>query len=84
MVRLFLLLMALIGLAAPAVAQRSNAIQPELVAETRGVPGGVVELAIVMHTSPGWHGYWLNPGDAGLPMSIEWELPAGSGIGQTS
>ena len=21
----------------------------------------------------GWHGYWLNPGDAGLPMRVEWE-----------
>jgi DsbC/DsbD-like thiol-disulfide interchange protein/cytochrome c biogenesis protein CcdA len=81
MVRLFLILMALVGAAAPAAAQRPNAIQPELVAETRGIPGGVVELAIVMHTSPGWHGYWLNPGDAGLPMSIEWQLPAGSGVG---
>ena len=41
------------------------------------MPGGEVELAIVMHTASGWHGYWLNPGDAGLPMKIEWRLPRG-------
>ena len=34
-----------------------------------------------MRTRPGWHGYWLNPGDAGLPMSVEWTLPAGWSVG---
>ena len=57
--------------------QRQNAIQPELVAQARAVPGSGTPLAIHMRTSPGWHGYWLNPGDAGLPMEVEWELPAG-------
>ena len=58
-----------------------NAIQPELVAETHAVAGGEVELALVMHTRAGWHGYWLNPGDAGLPMSVEWHLPPGWSVG---
>ena len=30
-----------------------------------------------MRTNPGWHGYWLNPGDAGLPMDVKWQLPPG-------
>ena len=34
-----------------------------------------------MRTKPGWHGYWLNPGDAGLPMSVEWQLPPGCRCG---
>jgi DsbC/DsbD-like thiol-disulfide interchange protein/cytochrome c biogenesis protein CcdA len=79
MLRWLFLLFALI--AAPAAAQlapRENAIRPELVAEWPAVPGGQVELAIVMHTRPGWHGYWLNPGDAGLPMKIKWQLPKGA------
>ena len=68
--------------AIPAAAQpRVNAIQPELVAEGPAVPGGEVELAIVMHTRPGWHGYWLNPGDAGLPMEVKWQLPPGYSVG---
>ena len=34
-----------------------------------------------MRTKPGWHGYWRNPGDAGLPMSVEWTLPPGWSVG---
>ena len=80
MMRFLLLLLALI--AAPAAAQpRVNAIQPELVAEGPVRPGGEVELAIVMHTQKGWHGYWQNPGDAGLPMKVEWTLPKGASVG---
>jgi len=82
MLRWLLALLFLIS--APAAAQlapRENAIQPELVAEGPAVPGGEVELAIVMHTQPGWHGYWVNPGDAGLPMDIKWQLPKGAGVG---
>ena len=67
----------------PAFAQlapRENAIRPELVAEGPVAPGGEVELAILMRTKPGWHGYWLNPGDAGLPMKIDWQLPQGASL----
>ena len=69
--------------AAPAAAQpaRQNAIQPELVVEAHAVPGAETELAILMRTRPGWHGYWLNPGDAGLPMTVEWTLPPGWRVG---
>jgi DsbC/DsbD-like thiol-disulfide interchange protein/cytochrome c biogenesis protein CcdA len=71
--RLFLLL-ALMFL--PALAH-ARGIEPELVAEGPAPPGGEVELAIHMRTNPGWHGYWLNPGDAGLPMDVQWRLPKG-------
>lgn len=81
MFRLLAIFLALL-IIQPASAQRprQNAIQPELIAEGPAVPGGEVELAILMHTQPGWHGYWLNPGDAGLPMTIEWQLPDGASV----
>jgi DsbC/DsbD-like thiol-disulfide interchange protein/cytochrome c biogenesis protein CcdA len=76
------LLMLLMLLLVPAVAAaRENAIQPELIAEGAAVPAEEVELAILMHTRPGWHGYWLNPGDAGLPMDVQWQLPPGFSAG---
>lgn len=75
--RLLILLMLLF---APAIAQ-ARGIEPQLVAEGPAPPGGEVELAIEMRTQPGWHGYWLNPGDAGLPMSVKWELPPGYSVG---
>ncbi len=83
MTRLILLLLALLG--TPALAQlpppRVNAIQPELTAEGPAIAGKPVELALAMHTRKGWHGYWLNPGDAGLPMQVEWHLPPGASVG---
>ncbi len=84
MLHRLLFLIALIW-ATPALAQLPppsvNAIQPEIVAETAATLGRPLDLAIVMHTRPGWHGYWLNPGDAGLPMRATWTLPAGASVG---
>ncbi len=55
----------------------ARGIEPQLVAEGPAPPGGEVELAIHMRPEPGWHGYWQNPGDAGLPMDVKWQLPKG-------
>jgi DsbC/DsbD-like thiol-disulfide interchange protein/cytochrome c biogenesis protein CcdA len=55
----------------------ARGIEPHLVAEGPAPAGGEVELAIHMRPAPGWHGYWLNPGDAGLPMDVKWQLPKG-------
>jgi DsbC/DsbD-like thiol-disulfide interchange protein/cytochrome c biogenesis protein CcdA len=60
-----------------APSKRENAIKPELVLQSHATPGSGVPMAIHMRTAPGWHGYWLNPGDAGQPMSVEWTLPEG-------
>ncbi|MEO6248772.1 MAG: protein-disulfide reductase DsbD domain-containing protein [Sphingomicrobium sp.] len=67
--------------AAGGLANGGNAIQPELVAEGSGRAGQPIDLAIVMHTTPGWHGYWQNPGEAGLPMQVAWQLPPGASAG---
>jgi DsbC/DsbD-like thiol-disulfide interchange protein/cytochrome c biogenesis protein CcdA len=63
------------------VLAEARGIEPQLVAEGPAPPGGEVELAIHMRTNPGWHGYWLNPGDAGLPMDVQWRLPKGFAAG---
>src|SRR5690242_19965594 len=75
-----LLLLLLLLFFAPASAE-GRGIEPQLVAEGPAPSGGEVELAIHMRPAPGWHGYWLNPGDAGLPMSIQWKLPKGFAVG---
>jgi hypothetical protein len=62
-------------LAAPALAAPTN-ITPQLLVEGPAAPGGEVTLALRMKPSPGWHGYWQNPGDAGQGMTPEWP-PAG-------
>ena len=60
---------------------QARGIEPQLVAEGPAPPGGEVDVAIHMRTNPGWHGYWLNPGDAGLPMDVQWQLPKGFSAG---
>jgi len=74
------LLLLLLLLLAPTLAG-AKGITASLVAEGPAPPGGEVELAIRMIPAPGWHGYWQNPGDAGLPMEVKWQLPPGFAAG---
>jgi DsbC/DsbD-like thiol-disulfide interchange protein/cytochrome c biogenesis protein CcdA len=67
-------------LAAPLAARETN-ISATLLAEGSAMPGGTVTLAIDMQPAPGWHGYWLNPGDAGQGMTLDWTLPPGAKVG---
>lgn len=34
-------------------------------------------LSVDLKMAPGWHTYYKEPGDAGMPTKIEWVLPAG-------
>ncbi|MFC3308879.1 protein-disulfide reductase DsbD family protein [Blastomonas aquatica] len=72
----------LAGLALPAAAQPlqrgPNNIAASLVAESAApAPGSTIDLAFAMTPKSGWHGYWQNPGDAGLGMTLTWDLPNG-------
>ena len=40
-------------------------------------PGETITAIVEMASAPRWHTYWRNAGDAGIPTTIEWELPAG-------
>ncbi len=75
LVTLLLHLCALV-LAVPALAAPPH-ITPQLLVEGPVAPGGTVTLAFLMKPAPGWHGYWSNPGDAGLGLSPTWILPTG-------
>ena len=58
-------------------------IRTQFLAESdRPAPGQTVDVAISMTPEPTWHGYWLNGGDAGFGMQIEWTLPPGVSIGK--
>ncbi len=80
----FLALAALLwaGLA-PAAAQidRAPKVQTRLIAERDVAPGGTVTVALEEDIREGWHTYWKNPGDAGAPTAIEWQLPPGWSAG---
>ncbi|NWK96036.1 thiol:disulfide interchange protein [Sphingobium lactosutens] len=44
-------------------------------------PGKGTTIAFAMVPEAGWHGYWENPGDAGLGMTVDWTLPKGVTVG---
>jgi thiol:disulfide interchange protein/DsbC/DsbD-like thiol-disulfide interchange protein len=58
--------------------QDGHHVTASLVVETRSlVPGQPLQLALRQQIPPGWHTYWSNPGDSGLPTTIDWTLPRG-------
>ena len=64
----------------PAQAQSGPApkVAARLIAETGEIaPGKSVTVALQENIRPGWHTYWSNPGEAGLPTEIKWTLPTG-------
>ena len=44
--------------------------------------GEAIRTVIVMKVSEGWHTYWENPGEGGMPPEIEAALPEGWKIGR--
>lgn len=76
--RTLLALLALTLIAMSPAHAQSTHIQPKLVAESASpAPGGSTALALTMAPEPTWHGYWVNGGDAGFGLSVEWNAPEG-------
>ncbi|WP_326542815.1 protein-disulfide reductase DsbD family protein [Pseudorhodoferax sp.] len=76
--------LALFALAPAAGAASSHQVntgqvRAELVAHAPEgvVPGKPLWLGLVIEHAPKWHTYWKNPGDSGLPTTLNWQLPAG-------
>ncbi len=56
--------------------------QVELISDASAlVPGKTFRVGVHFRLDPHWHVYWVNPGDAGLPVSVSWTLPAGFSAG---
>lgn len=55
--------------------------------QAAAAPGASIRLGILLEHAPGWHTYWRNPGDSGLPTEIVWRLVRDDGsplVGQTA
>src|SRR5664279_5701955 len=71
------LLSAMAGTVAAAPVKTQH-VEAELVPErTAFVPGQTTTVALRLRMEDGWHTYWQNPGDSGLPTTLAWTLPAG-------
>src|SRR5205823_11743755 len=44
-------------------------------------PGETVLAGVHLHMEKGWHTYWRNSGQSGLPTTIDWQLPVGITVG---
>ncbi len=61
---------------------KTEHVEAELVAErTAFIPGQSLTVALRLRMAEGWHTYWRNPGDSGLPTTLAWTLPAGATAG---
>ena len=77
------LLALLLPLSATAKAQSPIYVSGELIANGGVVvAGGNSKLALLMVPQKGWHGYWVNGGDAGFGMELQWTLPDGVIVGE--
>jgi thiol:disulfide interchange protein DsbD len=80
--------LVLLGLAA-ATARAAGPVAPDdlvqarlLTEQSSVAPGQTLWTAIHFAIKPGWHIYWRNPGDAGVPTAISWQLPDGFSAGE--
>ncbi|MEO6966042.1 MAG: thioredoxin family protein [Acidobacteriaceae bacterium] len=57
---------------------RTQHLTVELVTETNTIaPNHDFLAGLHFILDPGWHVYWINAGDAGLPPRVAWQLPVG-------
>lgn len=53
-------------------------VQAEIIFEHSSIqPKTPFWVGIRLQLDEGWHAYWKNPGDAGMPPQIDWQLPQG-------
>lgn len=69
--------------AQPGWASSEPIVEAQLVSDMAVVaPGETFHLGLHQVMPQGWHTYWRNPGDNGLPTEIRWDVPAGLTIGE--
>ncbi|MGQ0526799.1 MAG: protein-disulfide reductase DsbD family protein [Alphaproteobacteria bacterium] len=82
-----LVLLSLLCFMGPVQAMEDNLperlVQIRLIPEKARIePGGGIRIGIEQLIEPGWHTYWKNPGDSGVPPRVEWTLPEGFSAGE--
>ena len=63
-------------LVAPVTARAAVHAQIALLSETdQPRPGSTFLIGIRIVPDAGWHAYWSNPGDSGIPPTVQWTAP---------
>jgi|ERR1051326_649082 thiol:disulfide interchange protein DsbD len=69
----------------PAIAQQPSSAHArvELLARQNAIVAeNDLRVGIHFVLDPGWHIYWINPGDSGQPPVFKWQLPPGFSAGE--
>lgn len=85
--RIFLLFALLLTAPLTLLAQPGGAdpVTVELLTSHQEIDAGSdLDIAISFRVEKGWHTYWKNPGDAGAPISLTWQLPEGFTVSDIS
>ena len=62
----------------PSSIQAKHHTDVSLLANVTSIQQGVpFTVGVLMKMEKGWHTYWKNSGEAGLPTKIDWKLPSG-------
>jgi thiol:disulfide interchange protein DsbD len=60
----------------------ADLVKADLLADAASItPGQTLWVDLRLSVKPGWHVYWQNPGDSGLPTAVDWKLPSGFSAG---
>lgn len=55
---------------------KSEQVKADLMADVSAVkPGEAFTVGVLLTIEPGWHVYWLNPGDSGVPTTVKLKAP---------
>jgi len=83
-VRFFAFLSVLLaGVGGFAQSTQAQHARVELLARQASIsPGSDLQLGVRFVLEPGWHIYWINPGDSGQPLVLKWRLPDGFSAGE--
>jgi thiol:disulfide interchange protein DsbD len=52
-----------------------------LVNATAAAPGDTVRAGVLFTLDPGWHIYWRNSGESGLPTELDWQISTAAQVG---
>ncbi len=80
----------LVAVAGPLIPRHADAATAEspspveaslLAAVDAPKPGQRFSIGVLLTTRPGWHTYWINPGDSGLATRVRFTAPKGFEVG---
>ncbi len=60
-----------------AVSEGQARLRAQLLIDPAGSTHETIAAGVLFDLDPGWHMYWLNSGDTGLPTKIDWKVDAG-------